>query len=300
MTTPLQTAAQAVIARWESPKWKDEAPTAVVIGALRKALTDEQAQSVEPVAWLAADQYGNIGLSLKESHALRNCEAGTKAEPLFTHPAPPAQAVEPVATVQCINGVTIGYLDVMQPVGTKLYTHPAPPATGERADLIADLRLNHEYCPKEVILFAADMLEADAQEIAATERQVEADVSLINEGNKAQQVAVLTDIEQYRMQMAGICTAALGYWSEGDDIHPDYDTPALRDVARLYVKYDQLFKEKEERRAQQVAVPARGPLSDSEINAIWSEPLDRSKLSPFGMSRIRAILAAANDIGDKS
>ena len=44
-----------------------------------------------------------------------------------------AQAVEPVATVQCINGVTIGYLDVMQPVGTKLYTHPAPPPAGERA-----------------------------------------------------------------------------------------------------------------------------------------------------------------------
>lgn len=38
-----------------------------------------------------------------------------------------AQAVEPVATVQCINGVTIGYLDAMQPVGTKLYTHPATP-----------------------------------------------------------------------------------------------------------------------------------------------------------------------------
>jgi hypothetical protein len=31
---------------------------------------------------------------------------------------------EPVATVQCINGITIGYLDVMQPVGTKLYTTP--------------------------------------------------------------------------------------------------------------------------------------------------------------------------------
>jgi hypothetical protein len=31
---------------------------------------------------------------------------------------------EPVATVQCINGITIGYLDVMQPVGTKLYTPP--------------------------------------------------------------------------------------------------------------------------------------------------------------------------------
>ena len=71
----------------------------------------------------------------------------------------------------------------------------------------------------------------------------------------AHQVAVLTDIEQYQIQMAGISTAALGYWSEEDEIHPDYDTPALRDVARLYVKYDQLFKEKEARRAHQVAVP---------------------------------------------
>jgi len=34
----------------------------------------------------------------------------------------PAQ--EPVATVQCIHGVTIGYLDVMQSVGTKLYASP--------------------------------------------------------------------------------------------------------------------------------------------------------------------------------
>ena len=33
-----------------------------------------------------------------------------------------------------------------------------------RTELIADLRLNHEYCPKEVILLAADMLEADGAE----------------------------------------------------------------------------------------------------------------------------------------
>ena len=38
----------------------------------------------------------------------------------------PAQQQEPVGSVQCINGVTIGYLDVMQPVGTKLYTAPQP------------------------------------------------------------------------------------------------------------------------------------------------------------------------------
>jgi hypothetical protein len=53
---------------------------------------------------------------------------------------------------------------------------------------------------------------------------------------------VLQDIEQYRMQMAGICTAAIGYWKEGDGIHPDYDTLALQDVAKLYAKYDALYK----------------------------------------------------------
>jgi hypothetical protein len=33
----------------------------------------------------------------------------------------------------------------------------------ELKELIADLRLNHEYCPKEVILQAADELERLAQ-----------------------------------------------------------------------------------------------------------------------------------------
>ena len=28
----------------------------------------------------------------------------------------------------------------------------------------------------------------------------------------------------------------------GDSIHPDYDTVALQDVARLYAKYDALYK----------------------------------------------------------
>lgn len=52
----------------------------------------------------------------------------------------------------------------------------------------------------------------------------------------------LMDIEQYRLQMAGISTAAIGYWKEGDSIAPDYDTVALRDVAKLYQKYDELFR----------------------------------------------------------
>lgn len=52
----------------------------------------------------------------------------------------------------------------------------------------------------------------------------------------------LEDSEQYRMQMAGIGTAALGYWTEADTVHPDYDTPALRDVAKLYAKYADLHR----------------------------------------------------------
>ena len=58
----------------------------------------------------------------------------------------------------------------------------------------------------------------------------------------------LQDSEQYRMQMAAICTAAIGYWTEYDSIGSDYDTVALRDVAKLYAKYDALYK------AQQGAV----------------------------------------------
>lgn len=57
--------------------------------------------------------------------------------------------------------------------------------------------------------------------------------------------AQLEDVEQYRLQMAGISTAALGYWKESDGILPDYDTLALRDVAKLYAKYDGLFKLRE-------------------------------------------------------
>lgn len=49
--------------------------------------------------------------------------------------------------------------------------------------------------------------------------------------------------ETHRMQMAGISEAAMGYWKEGDSIHPDYDCIALRDVAALYGKYDTLFKQ---------------------------------------------------------
>ena len=38
----------------------------------------------------------------------------------------PAHSGEPVATVQTIHGVTVGYLETAVPAGTKLYTAPQP------------------------------------------------------------------------------------------------------------------------------------------------------------------------------
>jgi len=69
-------------------------------------------------------------------------------------------------------------------------------------------------------------------------RQLRIENKLLREEKKQ----ALQDSEQYRLQMACICTAAIGYWKEGDGIHPDYDTVALRDVAKLYAKYDALYK----------------------------------------------------------
>ena len=57
MNTPLQHAAWAVIARWDSPAWKDMPHTGEYIDAMRKALEAEQAQAVEHVP--EAD-FGNI------------------------------------------------------------------------------------------------------------------------------------------------------------------------------------------------------------------------------------------------
>lgn len=58
------------------------------------------------------------------------------------------------------------------------------------------------------------------------------------------QAVDLNEIEQYRIQMAAISTTSFGYWKEHDSILPEYDTVPLRDVAKLYQKYDALYKAK--------------------------------------------------------
>lgn len=106
-----------------------------------------------------------------------------------------AQAVEPIGYIRHADKTFWPHPECavyasVSPSLAPVYAHPAPPLAGERAELIADLRLNHEYCPKEVILEAADMLEADAQELQATERQVEILSDDLSKCSKAQKVAV--------------------------------------------------------------------------------------------------------------
>ena len=73
-----------------------------------------------------------------------------------------------------------------------------------------------------------------------------------------QKPVALDQIEQYRLQMAAISTAAMGYWKKGDGILPDYDTPALRDVADLYAKYELLVAQPKQKREWQA-------LTDEEL-----------------------------------
>jgi hypothetical protein len=80
------------------------------------------------------------------------------------------------------------------------------------------------------------------------------------------QEPVLQEIEQYRLQMAGISTAAIGYWKEGDGIHPDYDTPALRDVAKLYAKYDALYTAAQPTTEESSAVKPAAPVQEPKCN----------------------------------
>jgi len=106
--TPLQTAAQYVIDR-QTPGWANTEPTAQSIEMLRKALSDEQAQAVEPVAWLRHDSF----------KAMTDDEKSAWIES--------------------------GNSDVVEEYTTPLYTtplhlHSAPPPAGERAELIYWLR----------------------------------------------------------------------------------------------------------------------------------------------------------------
>lgn len=75
----------------------------------------------------------------------------------------------------------------------------------------------------------------------------------------------LQEIELYRMQMAAISSAALGYCTADKPILPEYKTLALADVQAIYAKYAALYEAAQQ---QPVAVPAR-ELTDHLIYTFW-------------------------------
>jgi hypothetical protein len=96
--------------------------------------------------------------------------------------------------------------------------------------------------------------------------------------------AALEGSEQYRVQMAGISSAALGYWKEGDSIAPEFDTPALRDVAKLYAKYEALRADAEKDAA----------LTNEQLDAAVSAWFEWAELHEF-RARMRAAILAAKE-----
>ena len=93
--TPLQTAAQLALKTLESGELLCELTAASM---LRVALSDEQAQAVEPVAWLvrwrpAKHEPRDINPWVALSIAEYRSNPSREERPLFAHPAPPAQQV---------------------------------------------------------------------------------------------------------------------------------------------------------------------------------------------------------------
>lgn len=169
MTTPLQQAAQAVIDRWDSPAWKDRPHTAEYIEGLRKALDDEIAQSVEPVAddIVAGALYDFLGYLTSRRTRITMSDrddAGAAADALVDW-----------SKTRKIN------LAEARVVDWNDYTHPPQPQattavpSGERAELIAELRRGVEWNHFNEVMNgsrveaamgrAAGMLAADAREI---------------------------------------------------------------------------------------------------------------------------------------
>ena len=130
MNTSLKTAVQAVIAEWEEHGFATDGQ----MKYLCKALADEQAQAVEPVAYLIDwPDEPELGHYFSESAT----ESG-RSTPLYTHPAPP-------------------------PAGARDHIAGVSNMIGERAEFIKKLRDHGPIEKAGLYLDAADMLEADAE-----------------------------------------------------------------------------------------------------------------------------------------
>ena len=113
-------------------------------------------------------------------------------------------------------------------------------ALDKKAENARELGLDYEPAQQEPVAWM--FTDKEGTEFFERREKWEGKWTPLYTSPPAQQEPVLQEIEQYRLQMAGISAAAMGYWKESDGIHPDYDTIALRDVAKLYAKYDELYR----------------------------------------------------------
>ena len=138
MSEALRKAAAAVIARWDSPDWRDGAHTADYINALRAALAEPE-QS-KPVAWAATSKYVVGGVA--EVHLSFNKPQGdwfASAMPLFA--APPRR--EPPWGKDDLDGMVEAFSRVIEAQHTKDHPFHNP----INADAMTALRLLRGYLP---------------------------------------------------------------------------------------------------------------------------------------------------------
>ena len=205
--TPLQQAAQAVITRWDTSDWKSTRHTAEYITDLRKALEAEQAQAVEATTTKTEQVAGAISKHISTPLIQREVIAAAQyIAHRYMRPAPPPTMH--LSEILAAKGITLQKTFVEKP---RDRIADAGKTMGERAELIAGLREHATFmciegAEKQRTLKAADMLEADAREIEATERQVEILSDELSKCDKAQQVAVPTLREcHYESPTSRVC-----------------------------------------------------------------------------------------------
>lgn len=184
MNTPLQHAAWAVIARWESPAWKDMPHTGEYIDAMRKALADEQAQALfaGPEKWTSEEiKAGHIGIRWIGKHGVYGRPTQHDVRKYLDARGDDAKCSCDECKAEQAQAVE--------------------PATVERAELIAQLLalgIPDWATARYLMQKAAEMLQADADlRTQLARRTVERDmvIRMASEGseiygNEAQQVAV--------------------------------------------------------------------------------------------------------------
>lgn len=121
--------------------------------------------------------------------------------PLYTRPAPPAPTTRPLTPAEKSELLEAGVTGEC----VRVLAFNDRPATGERAELITKLRENHSkrfVISPSIFSKAADMLEADAQELAALHRNRHARedvISGLKDEIEAQQVAVPVPMSGYEI-----------------------------------------------------------------------------------------------------